>query len=117
MERDGVRAEKLVWIFGTGRSGSTWLASMLGALVVEVLWADYGLRFWNEPLVGQLVGEFYTHVPRRQLNNKHFIFDNSTREAYLEGIRFLVLNVAKKKFWEVSEDDYLIIKEPNGTIG
>jgi Sulfotransferase family len=117
MKSDGVRAEKLVWIFGTGRSGSTWLASMLGALVVEVRWRQYGLRFWNEPLVGRLVGEFYTQVSPRQLNNKHFIFGDSTREAYLEGIRILVLNVARMKFWEVSEDDYLIIKEPNGSIG
>jgi hypothetical protein len=41
--------ERIVWIFGAGRSGTTWLASMLGELGA----------FWNEPLVGALFGEFY----------------------------------------------------------
>ncbi len=118
MENNGVRAENLIWVFGTGRSGSTWLASMLGELTPRQRWKDYGRRrFWNEPLVGQLVGHFYTQVPHRQLGNRHFIFGDSTREAYLEGIRFLVLNVAREKFPELTEDDYLVIKEPNGTVG
>jgi len=41
-----LRADHLVWIFGTGRSGSTWLASMMGDMA--------GGRLWNEPLVGKL---------------------------------------------------------------
>src|SRR3712207_4401031 len=43
------RPENLVWIFGSGRSGSTWLASMLAGLK--------GFSLWNEPYVGQLFAD------------------------------------------------------------
>jgi hypothetical protein len=42
MERMGeLEAKDLVWIFGTGRSGSTWLAYMLGepsGVIGEPVW-------------------------------------------------------------------------------
>ncbi len=30
-EASGINPENIVWIFGSGRSGSTWLSSMMGA--------------------------------------------------------------------------------------
>src|SRR5215208_2555058 len=48
---EGVRPENLIWIFGTGRSGNTWLSSIMGDI--------RGHATWGEPRVGILFGEFY----------------------------------------------------------
>ncbi len=114
---NGIKAENLVWIFGTGRSGSTWLASMMGE---PVLWREdeeYKTRFWNEPLVGQLFGRFHEEVPRRQLGREAFILSDSMREAWLAGIRCLILGGAAARFPGLPEGGYLVVKEPNGSIG
>jgi hypothetical protein len=50
-EADGVNPENIVWIFGSGRSGSTWLSSMMGDLE--------GHALWGEPWVGALFGNYY----------------------------------------------------------
>ena len=34
------RAENVVWIFGSGRSGSTWLSSMMGDMGRQTLWGE-----------------------------------------------------------------------------
>ena len=113
----------MVWIFGTGRSGSTWLASMLGEPSGVIgkpaprTQDRLGHKFWNEPLVGQLLGHFYTEVPSRQLQRENFIFSHSKRDVWLEGIRRLVMDGARTRFPEVSETGYLVIKEPNGSVG
>src|SRR5947209_7472995 len=43
-EAGGIRAENIVWIFGAGRTGSTWLSGMMGELG--------GHTVWFEPWVG-----------------------------------------------------------------
>jgi hypothetical protein len=107
VNRNGIKAENLIWIFGTGRSGSTWLASIMGE--------PSGYRPWREPLVGQLFGEFYTKTSTNP-GRRDFIMSDSTREAWLEGIRSLVLNVAEARFPRAA-DDYLVVQEPNGSLG
>src|SRR4051812_20295774 len=47
----GIRAENVVWIFGSGRTGSTWLGSIMGEIK--------GQTVWREPLVGTLFGNLY----------------------------------------------------------
>jgi hypothetical protein len=47
----GVRPENIVWIFGFGRTGSTWLSSMMADLE--------GHTLWQEPLIGELFGNLY----------------------------------------------------------
>ena len=108
MRTNGIKAENLVWIFGTGRSGSTWLASIMGA--------PQGYRPWREPLVGQLFGEFYTKTSTNP-GRRDFIMSDSTREAWLGGIRSLVLNVAGARFPRAAANDYLVVQEPNGSVG
>ena len=107
---NGVWAENVVWIFGTGRSGSTWLASMMGSLDHHAM--------WNEPLVGNLFGNFYYfRVGGRKLG-KHSILGEPYKETWLKPIRDLVLGGATVRFPEVAgEGGYLVIKEPNGSIG
>src|SRR5215212_9830677 len=105
----GVRPENIVWIFGTGRSGSTWLGSMMESLD--------GYAMWNEPLVGNLFGNFYYfRVGGRKLG-RHSILGEPYKETWLGPMRDLVLGGAAARFPEVTGGGYLVIKEPNGSIG
>ena len=105
----GVRPENIVWIFGTGRSGSTWLGSMMGGLD--------GCAMWNEPLVGNLFGNFHYFRVGGRKSGGQYILGEPYKETWLGPMRDLVLGGAAARFPEVSGDGYLIIKEPNGSIG
>lgn len=105
----GVRPENLVWIFGSGRSGSTWLGTMMGDAE--------GYELWDEPLVGRLFGEFRDKETATNLRRADFILGDSIREAWIAGIRSLILSVARARFPEVDEQSYLVVKEPNGSLG
>jgi hypothetical protein len=108
-ETPSVRPENIVWIFGTGRSGSTWLGSMMEDLD--------GYAMWNEPLVGNLFGNFYYfRVGGRKLG-RHSILGEPYKETWLGPMRDLVLGGAAARFPEVTGGGYLVIKEPNGSIG
>ena len=108
-EPRGVRPENIVWIFGTGRSGSTWLGSMMEGLD--------RFAMWNEPLVGNLFGNFYYfRVGGRKLG-RHSILGEPYKETWLGPMRDLVLGGAAARFPEFSRGGYLVIKEPNGSIG
>jgi hypothetical protein len=105
----GPNPENIVWIFGSGRSGSTWLSSMMGD--VE------GYALWAEPWVGTLFGRFYySGIDKRKQDNAQFIL-GAHRETWLRSIRNFVLDAAAATFPGLKQDDYLVIKEPNGSIG
>jgi hypothetical protein len=105
----GVRPENIVWIFGTGRSGSTWLGSMMGGLE--------GCAMWNEPLVGNLFGNFHYFRVGGRKSGGQYILGEPYKETWLGPMRDLVLGGAAARFPEVIGGGYLIIKEPNGSIG
>jgi hypothetical protein len=109
-ERAGgsVKPENIVWIFGSGRSGSTWLSSMMGDMSDHVM--------WGEPWVGTLFGNFYYGQAEKRKNHPQFILGRH-REKWIGSIRSFVLNAAAATFPKLEEDDYLVIKEPNGSIG
>jgi hypothetical protein len=106
---DELRADRLVWIFGTGRSGSTWLASMMGDIA--------GGRLWNEPLVGKLFGDFHSDARPKSLRSKNFVMADAHSQAWLEGIRLFVSRVADSRFADVGEGERIVVKEPNGSVG
>jgi hypothetical protein len=103
-----VKPENIVWIFGSGRSGSTWLSSMMGALDRQTV--------WDEPWVGTLFGNFYYQAGERRHQGPHFIL-GLHKESWLQSIRNFVLERAMATFPNLTDGDYLIIKEPNGSIG
>jgi hypothetical protein len=106
----GVRPENIVWIFGTGRSGNTWLSSMMGAMP--------GHAIWSEPRVGMLFGEFFfvnSFEGQRKSNN--FVLGEKRKATWLESIRRFVLDGARGRFPNLGEDGYLTIKEQVGSIG
>jgi hypothetical protein len=106
---EGVRPENLVWIFGTGRSGSTWLRSMMGEFE--------RFHVWEEPMVGKLFGGFYDNAQKGQLGSANFIMSDRTREGWLRSVRGFTLDGARYAHPNLSTDDYLVVKEPNGTEG
>jgi GT2 family glycosyltransferase len=112
IRRATVRAEQLIWMFGHSRTGSTWLSWMMAEL-------DNQER-WHEPYVGMLFGSFvYERLKDNQklLNNPSFIMGEPYRETWLESIKNFVLEGATARYPELREDQYLIVKEPNGSVG
>ena len=106
--RGAVTPENIVWIFGSGRSGSTWLSSMMGDMTGQAL--------WGEPWVGTLFGNFYYSQSEGLRNNPQFILGRH-RESWIGSIRNLLLEAATVTFPNIKETDFLIIKEPNGSVG
>jgi hypothetical protein len=112
VEAGGMRAENIVWIFGSARTGSTWLSRIMGELK--------GQTVWREPLVGALFGNLYYERAKHLIGKtgKHYILGDGYRESWLEGIRTFVLKEAIGRFPEAAgPSNYLIIKEPNGSAG
>jgi hypothetical protein len=108
-EASGIDPGNIVWIFGSGRSGSTWLSSMMGDIE--------GHALWGEPWVGALFGNYYYRgVAERKHQTPHFIMGRH-RETWIGSIRHFVLDGAWANFPNLPEGGYLIIKEPNGSIG
>lgn len=105
----GVRPENLVWIFGTGRGGSTWLRSMMGELP--------GHAVWEEPLVGKLFGEFYERSQSGQRSSKNFILGTPTQDGWIRSVRSFVLDGARYAHPLLGPRHYLVVKEPNGSAG
>ncbi|MGH3148427.1 MAG: hypothetical protein ACRDTR_21815 [Rubrobacter sp.] len=72
---DGLMAENVIWTFGTGRTGSTWLSRMIGEL--------YGHYVWNEPLVEPLLGNLHYNRARHRIggDGERYILGDSTGRA------------------------------------
>jgi hypothetical protein len=105
----GVRPENTVWIFGDGRTGSTWLMRMVEEMEGQTL--------WREPMVGLLFGYlYYLWADEKRHETKHFVLGRQ-RESWIRGIRNFVLNEIATRFPDLGADEYLVVKEPNGSIG
>jgi len=100
----GVAPENMIWIFGTGRTGSTWLAAMMEE--------PKGHDVWFEPRVGTIFDpqRFQRH------GGKQFILASQYKEVWLQSIRNFILDGANARFPE-SNGGYLAVKEPGGSVG
>ena len=105
----GVDPERIIWIFGSGRSGSTWLRSMMGEMD--------GVRVWEEPMIGRLFGEFYARAPKENLRSADFVMGDPIRKGWIGSIRNFVLDGARYSNPRLGAEEYLVIKEPNGSVG
>ncbi|MBA2376468.1 MAG: sulfotransferase [Actinomycetota bacterium] len=104
----GIEAGNIVWIFGAGRSGTTWLRDMLCS--VE------GYSPWEEPLVGRLFGAFHGDNADKG-DAPNYILSERHRAVWLAAIRGMVLDGAGARFPERSGGGYVVVKEPNGSRG
>ena len=109
--QDPIRAEQLIWMFGQPRSGSTWLSWMMAELENQ--------ERWHEPYVGMLFGGFiYERVKDENLlNNPTFIMGEPYRDVWLGSIGSFILEGAAARYPGLKGDQYLVIKEPNGSVG
>jgi hypothetical protein len=105
---DGIAAERLVWIFGSARTGSTWLGAMMADLE--------GHAWWHEPMVGYLFGHLYYERARARRRDENFILGGD-KDLWLDPVRRFVLDSASARFPERVDGGYLVIKEPHGTLG
>ena len=104
----GIRPENVVWIFGAGRTGSTWLSKMMGEME--------GHSVWFEPWVGALFDPYHLELQKRK--GRHFVFSPHYKKTWLGSIKRLVLDGANVRFPEAKGPErYLIIKEPGGSVG
>jgi Sulfotransferase family len=76
-----------------------------------------GGRLWNEPLVGKLFGDSHSDARPKSLRSKNFVMTDAHTQAWLEGIRHFVLRVADSRCPTAEEGDWIVVKEPNGSIG
>jgi Sulfotransferase family len=100
----GVAPGNMIWIFGTGRTGSTWLAAMMEE--------PEGHDVWFEPRVGTVFDpqRFQRH------GGKHFILASQYKDVWLRSIRNFILDGANARFPELA-GGYLAVKEPGGSVG
>jgi hypothetical protein len=109
-EYHGINPGNVIWILGTARTGSTWLASMMEELEDHTV--------WREPYVGELFGRlYYNWVGEKHFETKHFILGRRFKESWVKSVRTFILNEASVRFPGVGEEGYLVIREPNGSIG
>lgn len=103
----GAKPSNLVWIFGAGRTGSTWLALMMEEIE--------GQTVWFEPRVGELFDPERMKLDERK--GKPFILASQYEETWLDSVRSFVLDGANARFPQLNRKDYLVVKEPGGSAG
>jgi len=111
-EQEDTLEKNLVWIISSPKSGTTWLAQLLGS--------HDAFRF-DEPLIGLHLGFMEkrgnTHVRRidKAKNRANYFFSDEYKETWKYYVRKLILNRIYAQFQYVSKR--IIIKEPNGSMG
>jgi hypothetical protein len=105
-----VPPEHFVWVFGVARTGSSWLGAMMGDL------DDHAT--WYEPYVGDVFGyAYYMRAGEQQRMREDFILGDPYREVWIRSLRTFVLEGADARFPGMGENGYLVVKEPNGSVG
>jgi hypothetical protein len=110
-ESDPFPAENVVWIFGSARTGSTWLSLMMKDLAHHAK--------WSEPYVGAVfsrASDLDTGAGRLRERGET-IFGLPHRDVWRNSVRSMVLDGAVARFPKLDGESYLVIKEPNGSAG
>lgn len=103
----GLRERDVVWMFGSERTGSTWLSRMIAELP-KTAW-------WDEPLIGLMLGNFMRDASSHQSGRPdEFVFGDNHKSSWRRSVSDFVVGEGKRRFSEVSR---LLIKEPNGSLG
>ena len=106
-----LREDRLIWMFGSPRTGSTWLSRMMAELGNQ--------ERWHEPYVGLLFGSFvYERLQNSKLlGSASFIMGEPHKKVWLNSIKDFVLEGARARYPNLREHQYLVVKEPNGSVG
>lgn len=94
--------DRLGWVIGCGRTGSTWLAEMLGNIP--------RIRHWHEPYYGR----FFRHLSEHpeELDRKGAFFSRRHEETWVQGLRDLFFGMARARFPQFGRHA-LVVKEVN----
>ena len=94
--------DRIGWIIGCGRTGSTWLAEMLGDLPK--------IRRWHEPYFGR----FFKHLHERpeELDRNTSFFAKRHQKIWLDGIRELFFKMVHDRYPQFGQHS-LMVKEVN----
>jgi hypothetical protein len=94
--------DRIAWIIGCGRTGSTWLAEMLGDVP--------RIRRWHEPYFGR----FFRHLHDRpdDLKRHSSFFAKRHQKIWLEGIRELFFKMVHDRYPKFGRHG-LVVKEVN----
>ncbi len=106
--RSQINPENIVWILGSPRTGSTWLGRIMGE--------PKGHALWKEPFLGVVLGFRNNLANREYVNSSQFLLGEPHREVWVRSMRNLFLDVGRAKFPNISADNYLVVKEPNGSM-
>ena len=68
-------------------------------------------------MVGALFGEFYAKVPEENLRSKDHVMGEPIRRGWTRSIRNFVLDGARYSNPNLKPGEYLVVKEPNGSVG
>ncbi len=90
------------WIIGCGRTGSTWLAEMLGDLPK--------IKRWHEPYFGRL----FKHLQDRpeDYHRPASFFSKKHQKIWMDGIRKIFFNMIDDRYPQIGRHS-LVIKEVN----
>ena len=110
---EDILEKNIVWILGSPRSGTTWLANEL---------KDCGAIHFEEPLIGLHLGflenkggNFIRRFDKAN-DRKHYFFSNEFEFVWKKYLRKLILNRIYAQFPNGLAKK-VVIKEPNGSMG
>lgn len=99
----------MLWIFGFGRSGSTWLARLL-------LQHPRCVAHWREPLAGLATGYPQLNGVPHFHDEDNYIFGRPV-EARIAAVRGMIEGGAAARFGRIGRTDLLLIQDQNGSAG
>jgi Sulfotransferase domain len=106
----GIPPGHFIWVFGVARTGSSWLGAMMGDLDAHAT--------WYEPYVGDVFGyAYYMRAGEQQREREDYILGDPYRGVWIRSLRTFVLEGADARFPELGENGFLVVKEPNGSVG
>jgi len=108
--RGGFAEDRVVWIFGHPRSGTTWLA--------QLLTDGLHLKLWNEPYLGQFLA--FTNTLRenepRRFEDPTFWMSHPQEANWRASLHAFFTDVIARQGGRARGFAGLAIKEPNGTV-
>lgn len=103
-----VNPANMVWILGSARTGSSWLARML---------RDLQFTLWDEPLIGEVFGSLRGGEARFEAQRKRKDFALSNKRNTSDSVRNFILDNAASRFPNASHSTAIVVKEPHAAAG
>ena len=106
---DGFTEDRVIWLFGHPRSGTTWLARLLTD--------GFGLKMWNEPYLVQVLG-FANRLQRNEpgrFDDETFWMSHPQEGNWTASLNLFLADVIARQGGPAACHAGLVIKEPNGS--